>query len=51
MANYRKNKKAKSSQELYYNCNRRKLEVRKVRKYRRDSEKTREVKKKDRREV
>jgi len=51
MANYSKNKKAKSSQELYYNCNRRKLELRKVRKYRRDSEKIREVRNKDRREV
>jgi len=51
MANYSKNKKAKSSQELYHNCNRRKLELKKVRKYRRDSEKTKEVRKKDRREV
>jgi len=47
MANYTKNKKDKFSQELYYKCNRRKLELKKARKYKRDS---REIGKKGKRE-
>jgi len=47
MANYNKNKKDKFLQELYYKCNKRKLELRKARKYKRDS---REVGKRSKRE-
>ena len=51
MANYSKNKKAESSQELHCNYNRRRLELRGVSRCRRDSEKTRKVGKRDRKKV
>jgi len=51
MANYSKNRKAEFSQELYCNCSRRRLELGEVRRCRIGSKKTREARKRDRREV
>ena len=51
MANYSKNKKAESSRELLCNCNERKLDFGKVRRCKRGSKKTREVRKRDKREI
>jgi len=50
MANYSKNKKIVFLQELHCKGNRRKLELREVRRCRRDSKKAREVGKRGRRE-
>jgi len=50
IANYSKNWKNESSQRWHCKCNRRRLELREVRRCRRDSRKARGVKKRGRRE-
>ena len=49
IANYSKNRKDRPLQELYHNCNERRLGLEEVRRYRRDSRKARKVGKRGRR--